>query len=96
MTVRVQNHQSIIVGGLMGLTTLKSTHKVPFFGDIPYLGGLFRYNVTSTKKTDLIIEITPHILIDEYTYIKKSPEIKETFDRYWDVLDVEEPVEVEE
>ncbi|MCF7811323.1 hypothetical protein K9N50_10100 [bacterium] len=96
MTVRVQNHQSIIVGGLMGLTTLKSTHKVPFFGDIPYLGGLFRYNVTSTKKTDLIIEITPHILIDEYTYIKKSPEIKGTFDRYWDVLDVEEPIEVEE
>lgn len=89
MTVRVKNHQSIIVGGLMGLTTLKSTHKVPFFGDIPYIGGLFRYNVSSTKKTDLIIEITPHILIDEYTYINKSDEVKDTFRRYSRDLDVE-------
>jgi len=96
MTVRVKNHQTIIIGGLMGMTALKSTHKVPFFGDIPYLGSLFRYNVSATKKTDLIIEITPHILVDEYTYIKKSTEVKDTFDRYWEELDVEEPVEVEE
>lgn len=90
MTVRVKNHQSIIVGGLMGLTTLKSVNKVPFFGDIPYIGGLFRYNVSSTKKTDLIIEITPHILIDEYTYINKSEEVRDTYKRYGSELDAEE------
>ena len=82
MTVRVKNHQTIIVGGLMGLTALKTNHKVPFLGDIPYIGGLFRYNVVSHKKTDLIIEITPHILEDEYTYIEKSKEIIECIDRY--------------
>ncbi len=82
MTVRVKNHQSIIVGGLMGMTALKTTHKVPFFGDIPYVGGLFRYKVISHKKTDLIIEITPHILVDEYTYIEQSKEIKNTLELY--------------
>ena len=82
MTVRVKNHQSIIVGGLMGLTALKTNHKVPFFGDIPYVGNLFRYQVVSHKKTDLIIEITPHILEDEYTHIEKSKEILECIDRY--------------
>ena len=75
MTVRVKNHQSIVIGGLMGLTTSKTVHKVPFFGDIPYIGGLFRYNTISSKKTDLIVEITPHILVDEYTYIGKSKEL---------------------
>ncbi len=82
MTVRVKNHQSIIVGGLMGLTALKTTHKVPFFGDIPYIGGLFRYNVVTHKKTDLIMEVTPHILVDEYTYIEKSEDLKHTIELY--------------
>ena len=89
MTVRVKNHQSIVVGGLMGLTALKTTHKVPFFGDIPYLGGLFRYNMVSSKKTDLIIEITPHILVDEYTHIGKSKEVIQAEDRYKDDLDTD-------
>jgi len=86
MTVRVKNHQSIVVGGLMSLVTSKTTHKVPFFGDIPFIGGLFRYNVAQSKKTDLIIEVTPHILVDEYTHINKSPEVLETESRYDDDL----------
>lgn len=82
MTVRVKNHQSIIVGGLMGLVAHKTTHKVPFFGDIPFLGGLFRYNVIQSTKTDLIIEVTPHILIDEYTHLDKSKDILSAEKRY--------------
>jgi len=88
LTVRVKNHQSIVVGGLMGLVSTKTVHKVPFFGDIPFLGGLFRYNVTSTSKTDLIIEVTPHILIDEYTYIDKSNEVQDAEFRYQEDLNV--------
>lgn len=91
MTVRVKSGQSIIVGGLMGMTALKTTHKVPFFGDIPYLGGLFRYNVIQSKKTDLIIEITPNIIEDEYTmHIKRSKEIRDTLERYEDDLNPKE------
>lgn len=86
MTVRVKNHQSIIVGGLMGLVAHKTAHKVPFFGDIPFIGGLFRYNVLQSSKTDLIIEVTPHILIDEYTNIAKSEDIQDTEERYYEDL----------
>jgi len=89
MTVRVKNHQSIVVGGLMGIVATKTVHKVPFFGDIPFIGGLFRYNVTSMKKTDLIIEVTPHILVDEYTYIGKSQEIIDAEDRHQDDLNTD-------
>ncbi len=89
LTVRVKNHQSIIVGGLMGITSTKSIHKVPFFGDIPFIGGLFRYTVTLMKKTDLIIEVTPHILVDEYTYIGRSAGIQDTQERYKNDLNVD-------
>jgi len=94
MTVRVKNHQSIIIGGLMGIVANRTIHKVPFFGDIPFIGGLFRYNVTTMNKTDLIIEVTPHILVDEYTYIDKSPIVKDTEERYKD--DLEPPTDEEE
>ena len=87
MTVRVKNHQSIIVGGLMGLVAHKTLHKVPFFGDIPFIGGLFRYNVVQSTKTDLIVEVTPHILVDEYTYIDKPDDIQSAEERYHKDLD---------
>ncbi len=82
ITVRVKNHQSIVVGGLMGLVANKTVHKVPFFGDLPFFGGIFRYNVLVSKKTDLIIEVTPHILEDEYTFINKSDEVKTSQELY--------------
>lgn len=92
MTVRVKNHQSIIVGGLMSLVAGQVSHKVPFLGDLPFLGPLFRYNVSVASKTDLIIEVTPHIIEDEYTsmdksggsntFIMKSKEIKTAEERY--------------
>ncbi len=95
LTVRVKNHQSIVVGGLMGITSTKSVHKVPFFGDIPFIGGLFRYTVTLLKKTDLIIEVTPHILVDEYTYIGKSSGVMDTEERYKNDLNVDSDAQKE-
>jgi len=90
MTVRVKNHQSIVIGGLMGITAHRTTHKVPFFGDIPYIGGLFRYNVNVMKKTDLVIEVTPHIIEDDFTtFIGKSSEIRQTERRFKRDLNVD-------
>lgn len=90
MTVRVKNHQSIVVGGLMSLVAHKTTHKVPFFGDIPFIGPLFTYNVVKSTKTDLIIEITPHIIVDEYTHIVKSTIVKRAEERYHEDLHPED------
>ncbi len=90
MTVRVKDGQSIVVGGLMSVVAHKTTHKVPFFGDMPYLGSLFRYNVLQTSKTDLIIEVTPYILRDEYTHIIKSKEVKSAEEKFQKELHPEE------
>ncbi len=99
MTVRVKNHQSIVIGGLMGITAHRTINKVPFFGDIPYIGGLFRYNVNVMKKTDLIIEVTPHIIEDDFTtFIGKSVDIRRTEEHYKDVfnIDKDQPLPEEE
>lgn len=96
MTVRVRNHQTIVVGGLMGITSLNTVNKVPLLGDLPFIGGLFRHTVATAKKTDMIIEVTPHIIEDEYTaftaskqlppaksFIGKSGELQITEKRFW-------------
>lgn len=61
-TVSVQNGQTIIIGGLIGTQEDRRERKVPFFGDIPYLGVAFRSTKISREKKELLIFLTPQIL----------------------------------
>jgi type II secretory pathway component GspD/PulD (secretin) len=61
-TVSVPNGQKIYAGGLLSSNLVTTTNKVPFLGDIPFIGGLFRHNYTAIQNTDLVIEITPRII----------------------------------
>ncbi len=61
-TIRIKDGETVIIGGLLGVESSKVEHRFPFLGDIPFLGSLFRHNTTSTRKTDLVIQVTPHIL----------------------------------
>ena len=82
-TIRVKDGQSIVIAGLLGVNRSVTIHKLPFFGDIPLIGGLFRHRVERMKKTDLIIEVTPHILTETGFAAKKPESIKETEDRFF-------------
>lgn len=62
--VLVADGQTIVLGGIYQQNVTSSVDKVPFFGDIPYLGRLFRRNVSSDEKQELLIFITPRILSD--------------------------------
>jgi general secretion pathway protein D len=55
--------QTVIIGGLMENTKADTVTKIPLLGDIPLLGALFRHTVKSTVKTELIIFLTPHIIM---------------------------------
>lgn len=70
--IRVKDGESIIIAGLLAVNRKFTIYKVPFLGDIPYVGGLFRHKALTSKKTDLIIQITPHIIDPSDTLIKKS------------------------
>jgi general secretion pathway protein D len=54
--------QTVIIGGLMETDKSVADTKIPFLGDIPLLGALFRRRQTSDVKTELLIFLTPHIV----------------------------------
>ncbi len=60
--VTVKNKQTIVVGGLVSRQKLHTVTKIPLLGDIPLLGFLFRRTTYDTRKTNLMVFITPHIL----------------------------------
>jgi len=56
------DRQTVVIGGLMQKTKLKSESKVPLLGDIPLLGHLFKRTQSSDAKTELLIFLTPTIV----------------------------------
>ncbi|MFH0801239.1 MAG: secretin N-terminal domain-containing protein [bacterium] len=62
-TLRVKNGETIILGGLLKSTGNKTVSKVPLLGDIPILGELFKFTNNNTAQTELVIMITPRIIV---------------------------------
>ena len=62
--VVVPDGETAIIGGLMQRNNLVSDSKIPFLGDIPGLGVLFRRKVTSNTKTELLVFLTPRIVMN--------------------------------
>ena len=60
-TVRIPNHQSLILGGLISTEMETRTYKVPLLGDLPLIGSLFRRTREIRDRTEIIIVITPHV-----------------------------------
>ncbi|WP_439856585.1 type IV pilus secretin PilQ [Pseudomonas yamanorum] len=60
--VLVQDGETIVIGGVFSNTQSKVVDKVPFLGDVPYLGRLFRRDVVSEKKSELLVFLTPRIM----------------------------------
>jgi MSHA type pilus biogenesis protein MshL len=60
--VTVPDGQTVFIGGLMQERTQEIVKAVPFMGDIPFLGALFRSTDQQKKKTELVILITPRLL----------------------------------
>jgi len=55
--------QTVIIGGLMRKAKMNADSKIPILGDIPILGFLFKHKVRSEEKTELLIFLTPHIVM---------------------------------
>ncbi|MEM6544834.1 MAG: type IV pilus secretin PilQ [Pseudomonadota bacterium] len=62
--VLVGNGETVVLGGVFRTEDLETVSKVPFFGDIPYVGKLFKNESTQRTKTETLIFITPRILAD--------------------------------
>ena len=62
--VLVGNGETVVLGGVFKTEDVEQVRKVPFFGDIPYIGAFFRSETQVHKKTETLIFITPRILAD--------------------------------
>lgn len=76
----VRDGQTIVIGGLRQVKETKVYEKVPFLGDIPFLGLLFRKKVIDRTNTELVLFITPHI-IRETVMTDRELELLELLDK---------------
>ncbi len=62
--VLVENGGTVVIGGIFTQENREEINKVPLLGDIPYMGWLFKNRLLTTKKTELLVFITPKIVTD--------------------------------
>ena len=60
--VLVNDGETIVIGGVFENTQTKATEKVPFLGDLPFIGRVFRRDIVQDEKSELLVFITPRIM----------------------------------
>jgi len=65
--VLVENGGTVVIGGIYEQQDRTDITKIPFFGDLPFLGVLFRNTAVSSNKTELLVFITPRIVNERLT-----------------------------
>lgn len=72
-TVSAASGQTIIIGGLITNQNQSLSRRVPWLGDLPVLGNLFRYDGYQNRRTELLIILTPHVIRGrtEAEYVKQ-------------------------
>jgi len=60
--VLVDDGQTVVIGGVYEFTDRNSVNKVPFLGDVPFLGNLFKERSRNKDKAELLVFVTPKVL----------------------------------
>jgi general secretion pathway protein D len=86
-TVVVNDQQTVVIGGLMHDEVVKTRTKVPVLGDLPVLGFLFRQTTDETRKSNLLLILTPYVIRNQNDlrkiFERKMEERQEFLDRYF-------------
>lgn len=62
-TVSAASGQTVVIGGLITSSNVSDHRKVPWLGDLPVLGKLFRYDQYRNRRTELLVILTPHVIL---------------------------------
>lgn len=65
--VLVENGGTVVIGGIYTQDERRTQTRVPFLGDLPYVGFLFRNTETRDNRAELLIFVTPRIVSDNLT-----------------------------
>ena len=63
--ILLSDGETAVIGGIIVVDRSTTDYKIPFFGDIPLIGWLFRRSVSKEEKKELIIFVTPKIIKQE-------------------------------
>ena len=63
-TVLVDDGETVVLGGIFQQTRNEGTYKTPFFGDLPWIGRLFRRDFSNSSKAELLVFITPRLVAE--------------------------------
>lgn len=78
--VELRDGQTFAIAGLINNSMTETLRKIPFIGDIPILGRLFRSKAARKDQTELVVMITPHILPWDSTGVTDAlPRLQEPF-----------------
>ena len=80
-TVVARNGQTVALGGLISDNVANSESKIPYIGDIPVFGNLFKTENNARNKINLLIFLTPHVIYDEHDLVEASVERRDIFRR---------------
>jgi len=80
--VRTPSGKPVVISGLIQQETTKVAQKVPFLGDIPILGYLFRSSRDSVENTEMVIYIVPHVEYPEGRRADLGRRIEELYTRH--------------
>ena len=64
-SVLVENGGTVVIGGVFVTNNDSKTEKVPFLGDLPFLGWAFKYKESTSLRRELLVFITPRIISDK-------------------------------
>jgi len=64
ITMRVKDGDTMVLAGLLREDEQKTVNKVPLLGDIPIVGQLFKFESQSKTKNEVVIMVTPQVLVD--------------------------------
>jgi type IV pilus assembly protein PilQ len=65
--VLVENGGTVVIGGIFTQVEREDIAKVPFLGDVPIMGNLFKNKSRTSNKTELLVFITPKVVNDRVT-----------------------------
>jgi len=61
-TVSVNDGETVVLGGMITKADSKTENKVPWLGDLPYIGSLFRFRTQTQSRRELLIIMTPTVI----------------------------------
>jgi type IV pilus assembly protein PilQ len=66
--VLVDNGETVVLGGIYEQTSTQTSTRVPFFGDLPYVGFLFKNDLNENRQRELLVFVTPKIIKEGMDY----------------------------